>query len=649
MGPTRRQTSQPDAAARESGAVAQAVDAAPHDAHAPTHAPSHKVPHHHRSLVRSFLAYYKPHMGLFVADTICAIVIAAIDLAFPYILRSITGGLFQEGPDAIMGALGYLAVGLVAMYAVRFGCKYFVSAWGHIMGARMESTMRQDLFDQYERFSFSYFDRNKTGDLMSRVVYDLFDISEAAHHGPEFGIICGIEVVGSFVLLATINWKLSLVLAVVAFALMGYNVRANLRMRAVFRENRLKISDVNTQLEDSLAGARVVKSFANEEVESRKFSSANEAYLDAKERMYHTMGSYQAMVSAFMGVLYTIVVLLGGYLVARGEMVAVDLATYALYITLFTTPIENLLNFTETLQKAAAGFRRLEEVLSTKPDILDAPDAKPIEVREGAVRYEDVRFSYADGGPEVLRGFDLDIRPGETIALVGPSGGGKTTACSLLPRFYDVDSGAISIDGQDVRDVTQKSLREAIGMVQQDVYLFGGTIEENILYGRPEAGFDEVVAAAKAANIHDFVMGLPDGYDTLVGERGSRLSGGQKQRIAIARVFLKDPRILILDEATSALDNESEQAVQESLDALAHGRTTIVIAHRLSTIKNADEIATVEGGRIVERGTHDELLANGGVYARYFRMQFGEDAGRGDAARGDASRAGAADEGAQLA
>lgn len=583
---------------------------------------SKRVPHKRRSLLSSFLSYYKPHMGLFVADIVCAIVMAGIDLAFPYVLRAITNGLFTQGPEVIMGALGYLALGLVAMYAIRFGCKYFVGAWGHIMGARMESEMRQRLFDQYERFSFSYFDRNQTGDMMSRVVSDLFDISEAAHHGPEFVIICVIEVAGSFILLATINWQLSLVLAVVTCVLMAYNVRANLRMRAVFRENRLKISDVNSQLEDSLAGARVVKSFANEDVESRKFRGANEAYLEAKERMYFTMGRYNAMVSAFMGVLYTIVVVLGGYLVAQGQMNAVDLATYALYITMFTTPIENLLNFTETLQKAFAGFRRLEEVLSTKPDILDAPDAKPLRVSAGAVRFDDVHFSYTAEGGEVLRGFDLDIRPGETLALVGPSGGGKTTACSLLPRFYDVDAGSITIDGQDVRDVTQQSLREAIGMVQQDVYLFGGTVAENILYGRPDASFDEVVEAAKAANIHDFVMSLPDGYDTVVGERGSRLSGGQKQRIAIARVFLKNPKILILDEATSALDNESEREVQASLDALASGRTALVIAHRLSTIRNADEIATVVDGRIVERGTHDELLARDGVYARYYRMQF---------------------------
>ena len=578
------------------------------------------------SSVKLFFSYYRPHLGLFIADSLCAVLIAAIDLAFPYILRQFTAGLFTEGSDAILTALGYIVLGLLGMYVIRYFCKYFVGAWGHIMGARMESTMRQDLFDTYERFSFSYFDRNKTGDLMSRVVSDLFDISEAAHHGPEFVLLCVLEVAGSFILLATINWKLSLALALVAGVLMAYNLHANLRMRAVYRENRIKISNVNVQLEDSLAGARVVKSFANEAIESARFADANAAYLKAKEEMYRTMGRYSATTSAFMGALYTIVAVLGGYLVAMGDMQAADLATYALYITIFTTPIENLLNFTETLQKAAAGFKRLTEVLNTRPDIEDAPDAKPLQLREGEVHYKHVCFAYPTSPDiEVLSNFELKLAPGKTIALVGPSGGGKTTACSLLPRFYDVLSGSIEIDGQDIRSVTQQSLRQAIGMVQQDVYLFGSTIFENIAYGRPGASAADVIAAAKAANIHDFIMSLPQGYDTVVGERGSSLSGGQRQRIAIARVFLKDPKILILDEATSALDNESEQAVQASLEALAKGRTTIIIAHRLSTIRNADEIAAVENGRIVERGTHAELLAQNGTYARYYRMQFGSE------------------------
>lgn len=581
------------------------------------------------TMFRRFLAYYRPERGLFIADTVCALVIAGIDLAFPVILRSLTGGLFLEGADAIMAALGMIALGLVAMYLVRMGCRYFVSAQGHIMGARMESRMRQDLFDQYERFCFTYFDRVNSGDMMSRVVNDLFDICEAAHHVPEWIIICGVEIVGAFIILATISPVLTGVMAAVTAVFVVIMVRQNLRMREVFADNRRKISEVNSQLQDSLAGMRVVKSFANEDTERAKFRRSNARYLDSKVAQYHAMGAYQATSAALTGVLFTVIIVVGGLLVAEGHMTAVDMATFALYISLFTTPIETLVNSTENIQKAIAGFKRMDEVILTMPDIEDAPDARELTVSAGAIEYRDVCFSYEDeelgsdrAGRPVIDHMDLSIRPGETIALVGPSGGGKTTTCSLLPRFYDVTSGSITIDGQDVRSVTQQSLRQAIGLVQQDVYLFDGTIGENIAYGRPGATQEEIVEAARRANIHEFIETLPAGYDTVVGERGSRLSGGQKQRVAIARVFLKNPAILILDEATSALDNESEEAVQESLERLARDRTTIIIAHRLSTIKNADEIATVERGRVVERGTHDELLARNGTYARYYRMQF---------------------------
>ena len=579
-------------------------------------------------MFQRFLGYYKGQMHLFVIDIIAAITVAGIDLAFPQILRSLTGGLFTEGPDAIMGALAYLAAGLVCMYALRFVCRYFVIFWGHVMGARMESRMREDLFDAYERMSFNFFDHNKSGDLMSRLVSDLFDISEAAHHGPEFILIGIVEVTGSFIILSTINLPLTGVLALIAVLLVLYNVYANMRMREVYTENRVRISGVNSRLEDSLAGVRVVKSFAAEDVERAKFRRSNDAYLDSKTRMYRAMGRYQAAIAVMMGALNTAVVVFGGWLIAQGQMQAIDLATYALYISLFTTPITSILDFTETFQKAIAGFRRFCEVLDTLPDIQDAPDARPLHVTEGRISYHDVHFAYknADGSAEdeVIGGLTLDIIPGETIALVGPSGGGKSTTCSLLPRFYDVDSGSITIDGQDVRSVTQRSLREAIGLVQQDVYLFDGTIAENIAYGSPDASMDEIRDAARRANIAEFIEGLPEGYDTEVGERGSHLSGGQKQRVAIARVFLKNPPILIFDEATSALDNESEQAVQESLSELARGRTTLVIAHRLSTIKNADEIVTMEHGRVSERGTHEELLARGGTYARYYEMQFAD-------------------------
>ena len=580
-------------------------------------------------MFRRFLSYYKPQMGLFVADTVCALVLAAIDLAFPIILRNLTSGLFTQGQAAIMQALGLIAVGLVLMYATRCACRYFVSYWGHVMGARMESKMREDLFDQYERFSFAYFDRNSSGDMMSRVVNDLFDICEAAHHVPEWIIICGIEIVGSFVILFAIAPALALAMAVVTAAFAVIMFWQNMRMREVFSDNRKKISGINAQLQDSLAGMRVVKSFANEEAERFKFRASNDRYLSSKENMYHAMGVYTATYGLLSGVLYVIVVLLGGWLVARGQLQAVDMATFALYISLFCTPLETLVNSAETYQKAIAGFKRMDEVLSTAPDIQDKPDAADLQVTAGAVEYRDVCFSYEDvelsSGEEVrpvIDHMDLSIKPGQTIALVGPSGGGKSTTCSLLPRFYDVAAGSISIDGQDVRDVTQQSLRRAVGLVQQDVYLFDGTIGENIAYGKPGATAEEVAAAARRANIDTFIESLPQGYDTVVGERGSRLSGGQKQRVAIARVFLKNPKILILDEATSALDNESEEAVQESLERLARGRTTIIIAHRLSTIKHADEIATVEHGRVVERGTHEQLLARGGTYARYYRMQF---------------------------
>ena len=577
-------------------------------------------------MFKRFLTYYKGQLHLFVIDIVAAVTVAAVDLAFPQILRGLAGGLFTEGPDAILGVLAYIALGLVAMYALRFVCRYFVIYWGHVMGARMESRMREDLFDAYVRQSFSFFDRNRSGDLMSRLVSDLFDISEAAHHGPEFILIGIVEVTGSFIILSTINLPLTGVLALIAVLLVLYNIYANMRMREVYTENRVRISGVNSRLEDSLAGVRVVKSFAAEDVERAKFRRSNDAYLDSKTRMYRAMGRYQAAIAVMMGALNTAVVVFGGWLIAQGQMQAIDLATYALYISLFTAPITSILDFTETFQKAIAGFRRFCEVLDEQPQIQDRPGARPLRVSEGAIRYDNVHFAYEDApgekDDEVIRGLTLDIRPGETIALVGPSGGGKSTTCALLPRFYDVDAGAITIDGQDVRDVTQKSLRESIGLVQQDVYLFDGTIAENIAYGCPDATAAEIRLAARRANIADFVESLPDGYETEVGERGSHLSGGQKQRIAIARVFLKNPPILIFDEATSALDNESEQAVQESLEELSRGRTTLVIAHRLSTIRGADEIATIEGGRVVERGTHEELLARGGTYARYFEMQF---------------------------
>ena len=570
-------------------------------------------------MLKRFLAYYKPVMGLFIADTVCAVVVAGVDLAFPVILRSLTGGLFTEGTAAILSALPALAAGLIAMYLVRCGCRYFVSAQGHIMGARMESQMRQDLFDQYERMGFSYFDSHSSGDMMSRVVNDLFDICEAAHHVPEWIIICAIEIIGSFVILFGLSPALASAILVVTLVFAAVMLRMNLTMRATFTDNRKKIGGVNAQLQDSLEGIRVVKSFANE------------GYLDSKEDMYKTMGRYYGVYGLMTGALYTVVAVMGGWLVARGELSAVDMATFALYISLFCTPIETLVNSTEMYQKAIAGFRRMDEVLRTVPDVDDAPGAPDFVPGPGAIEYRDVCFTYSDVELDedgearerpVIDHLSLTVRPGETLALVGPSGGGKSTTCSLLPRFYDVASGSITIDGQDVREVTQASLRRAIGLVQQDVYLFDGTIGENIAYGKPDATREEIEAAAKAAHAHGFISRLPQGYDTVIGEDGGALSQGQKQLLCIARCMLCLPPMLILDEATSSIDTRTELKIQDAFETMMKGRTSFIVAHRLSTIQSADVILVMRDGHIVEQGSHDELLRKGGFYARLYRSQF---------------------------
>ena len=586
-----------------------------------------------RQVLARFVAYYKPYKFLFFFDLVCASVLAAVDLAFPQFLGFFTREFFLEPPEAILSALGWIALGFAALYALRTACQYFITAWGHIMGARMEADMRMDLFRQYQRLSFSYYDRNNTGEMMSKLLTDLFDISELAHHGPENLFICILKIAGSFVLLFMINVPLTAIMLAATAVMAAYAFWRNYRKRVIFTENRRKMADINARLQDSLGGIRVVKSFGNEGVEIAKFGGTNERFVDTKESSYRFMGAFHAVNSVFTGVLYTVTIVGGGYFVATGGLAPAELAIYALYIGIFLSPIEQLINFTEQFQKGYAGFRRFMEVLAVRPDVRNRPGALPLAAAEmergradgfvaGEVRYRGVRFGY-DGEHEVLRGLDLAIPAGTTVALVGPSGGGKTTTCSLLPRFYDPGAGSVEIDGIDVRDVTVETLREAIGIVQQDVYLFGGTVRENIAYGRPDATDAQIVEAARRANIHEFVMGLPEGYDTFVGERGARLSGGQKQRIAIARVFLRNPRILILDEATSALDNESERAIQASLEELSEGRTTLVIAHRLSTIRGADLIAVVEDGRVVEQGTHDELLELGGTYARYYEMQFG--------------------------
>ena len=596
-----------------------------------------------RTVFARFASYYKPYKFLFFFDLACATVLAAVDLAFPQLLNFFTRDFFTRSADVVLTSLGWIALLFAALYSVRTACQYFITSWGHIMGVRMEADMRMDLFKQYQRLSFGYYDRNNTGEMMSKLVTDLFDVSELAHHGPENLFICILKIVGSFALLFFINVPLTAIMLGATVLLAAYAAWRNYRKRLIFTENRKKMADINARLQDSLGGIRVVKSFGNESVEIGKFSRVNDRFVGTKESSYRFMGSFHAVNSLFIGVLYAVTVVGGGYFVAQGELAVTDLAIYALYIGIFISPIEQLINFVETFQKGYAGFRRFMEVLAVRPDIQDAPGALDLRVARtahgfdtaacgeagtcgararGAVRYRDVRFSY-DGRRDVLRGFDLAVPAGATVALVGPSGGGKTTACSLLPRFYDPQSGSVEVDGIDIRAITASSLREAIGIVQQDVYLFGGSISENIAYGRPDATASEIEEAARRANIHEFVESLPDGYDTFVGERGARLSGGQKQRIAIARVFLRDPSILILDEATSALDNESERAVQRSLDELSAGRTTLIIAHRLSTIRGADFIAVVDDGRVAELGTHEDLLALGGTYAAYYRMQFG--------------------------
>ena len=570
--------------------------------------------------IKKFIAYYGPYKAVFFIDLLCAAMISLVDLAYPQILRTLTNTLFTEDSSAILRVLPLIAGGLLLMYIIQSLCKYYVSYQGHMMGAHMERDMRQRLFDHYEKLSFSYYSRNNSGEMMSKLVSDLFDIAEFAHHGPENLFISVVKIIGSFVFLFLINWRLALPLIALVICMFLFSFRQNSRMQETFMENRRKIGDVNASLQDTLAGIRVVQSFTNEDIEREKFRKSNHAFLLSKRDNYNCMGSFMGWNLFFQGMMYLVTLVFGGYLIAHDLMDVADLAMYALYIGIFISPIQILVELIEMMQKGLAGFRRYLDVIETEPDIEDAPDAAPLENVKGRVCYEDVSFHYSDDDTPVLSHVSFEIPAGKSVALVGPSGSGKTTICSLLPRFYDVTGGRITVDGKDVRTLTLKSLRSQIGMVQQDVYLFCGTIRDNIAYGRPGASQEEIEEAAKRANIHDFITGLPDGYDTYVGERGTRLSGGQKQRISIARVFLKNPPILILDEATSALDNESERWIQQSLEELSKNRTTITIAHRLSTIRNADEIIVITEDGIAERGTHEILLEKGGIYAHYYNM-----------------------------
>lgn len=570
--------------------------------------------------LKKFIKYYKPYKTVFFIDLLCATIISAIDLAFPQLLRTLTKTLFAGAPGKIISALIPITIGLLVAYIIQTVCRYYVTYAGHMMGARMERDMRKELFDQYEKLSFSYYDQNNSGQMMSKLVSDLFDISELAHHGPENLFISLIKIIGSFIFLFMINRMLAVPMLILVVLMLVFSYGQNKKMQETFMDNRRKIGDINSSLQDTLAGIRVVQSFANERIEQEKFNRSNENFLISKDANYRCMGSFMSGNAFFQGMMYLVTLVFGGFLIAHGRMEASDLAMYALYIGIFISPIQILVELTEMMQKGLSGFRRFLEVVETEPDIVDAADAKPLKNVKGNVCYEDVSFHYSDDDTPVLSHVSFEIPAGKSIALVGPSGSGKTTICSLLPRFYDVTEGRVTIDGNDVRKLTLESLRSQIGLVSQDVYLFGGSIKDNIAYGKPDATMDEIVDAAKKANIHDFIMELPDKYDTFVGERGTRLSGGQKQRISIARVFLKNPPVLILDEATSALDNESERFIQKSLEELAKDRTTITIAHRLSTIRNADEILVVADCGIAERGTHEELLARDGIYARYYDM-----------------------------
>ena len=574
-------------------------------------------------MIRQFIKYYKPYKKMFFYDMGCALTLSGIDLTFPLLVRFLMNEVYiLNNQSEIIRFITIIGSVLLGMYIVGYLCQYYMTTWGHIMGTRMEADMRNELFAHLEKLSFSYYDEVNTGKLMSRITNDLLDISELAHHGPEDVFISIIKLIGTFVILFTINIKMTLILILCTIIMLVFSLYYNKKMKAVFKRNRQKIADVNAVAQDALGGIRVVKSFANEAIELDKFNEGNKAFVETRSDSYFIMGKYFSGNAFLKNILYLVAVLAGGLFITTGEISVTDLTVYILYINTYLDPINKLVNFTEQLQKGLTGFERFMEVMETKPEIEDKENASDIENVKGNIVFDNVSFNYSAEERNILTDTSINIKAGKNVALVGPSGGGKTTFCSLIPRFYETSSGDIYIDGKSIKEITQSSLRDAIGIVQQDVYLFVGDIMQNIAYGKPSATKEEIIEAAKKANIHDFIESLPEGYNTFVGERGVRLSGGQKQRIAIARVFLKNPPILILDEATSALDNESEKYIQNSLDELSKGRTTLVIAHRLSTIRNADEILVLTKDGIVERGSHRQLLDKEGVYAELYNMQF---------------------------
>lgn len=578
-------------------------------------------------VIAKFCSYYKPYIAVFIFDLICACVVAAVDLAFPQFLRFFTNDFFTRSAQEILDALIPIAIGLILMYLIRTAAQYYITRWGHLIGACMENDMRADLFNQFQRLSFSFYDKNQSGDMASRILTDLFDISELAHHGPENVLICGLKIIGSFVLLFMISVPLTSVMLVLTIIMSLYSAWTNYKWRVVFSASRRRMGQMNSQISDSLGGIRTVKSFANEKEEIKKFENINDDYLITKKDSYSFIANFNAVNSMFTGVLYTFTIVGGGFCVATGNLQVAELAIFALYIGIFIAPIELIIQFSEIFQKGYAGFKRFVEILKERPDVVEASDA--IDFPHDAhtdIQYKDVYFDYENMDKNdritALNGINLTIKEGEKLALVGPSGEGKSTTCFMLPRFYNLNSGHIYIGGIEIEKLKLESLRKMIGIVQQQIHLFTGTVAQNIAYGVKNVSFEDIKKAAKAADIHDHIIKMEDGYNTKVGERGSRLSGGQKQRIAIARLFLRDPKIIILDEATSALDNISEKFVQESLDKLCKGRTTIMIAHRLSTIKSADKIAVIHNGKVSEYGTHDELLKKNGIYKKYYDLQF---------------------------
>ena len=572
--------------------------------------------------LKKLLSYYKPYIGTFLLDMFFAVVASAIALVVPLIVRYITSEVIylEEGAKERIIQLGIL---LIILVVIQFLSNFYITNIGHVMGAKMEYNMRAEIFEHYQKLSFSFFDDQKVGQLMSRITHDLFDITELLHHGPENIVISLIKIIGAFIILFGISKYLTAASFVILPFMFIYVFFLNKKMRKTFKENRKKVADINSRTEDNLSGIRVVKSFANEDIEMAKFKEGNDAFLKTKKNSYLYLGLFQSGMTAFILLVNIVVIITGAVLISDGLVEIPDFIAFLLYINTFTEPIRVIVDFTEQFQNGYTGFERFTEILNIEPDIKDREDAVDLTDVKGDILFDDVSFKYKDGAHRVLRHIDLDIEAGSYVALVGSSGGGKTTLCSLIPRFYDVTNGSIKIDGTDIRDIKLKSLRDHIGIVQQDVYLFAGTVIENISYGRPGATREEIIEAAKLANAHDFIMELPNGYDTDIGQRGIKLSGGQKQRLSIARVFLKNPPILIFDEATSALDNESENIVKESLEKLAKNRTTIVIAHRLSTVRNAERILVLTENGIEESGTHDELMAKNGIYAGLYKWNAG--------------------------